>query len=193
MKKARTSYRTGWAKFCGWLLRRLGWTTDNGPAPEKKVIMLGVPHTSIWDFIISYLFYTQFGKVAHVMVKKEFFVWPFKGFLRGCGGIPVDRSSTTSMLKSLIEEMEGAEEFHLAIAPEGTRKPVKRWKSGYHLIAKETGAVVYMSYFDWGTKHIGIGEKVELTDDAKADTKRIQDLYEQMHLTGKNKKGYITH
>lgn len=182
-----------WAKFCGWALRRLGWTTDNGPAPEKKVIMLGVPHTSMADFVISYLFYTQFGKTAHVMIKKEMFFWPLGWILRKVGCIPVDRKSSAVMVRSLITEMEKVDEFHLAIAPEGTRKPVKKWKTGYHLIAREVGCTVYMSYFDWGTKHIGIGKKVELTDDARADTDRIQALYEEMHLVGKNPEGYITH
>ena len=193
MKKMRSTYKPGWARFCGWLLKKLGWTTDNGPAPEKKVVMLGVPHTSIWDFIISYLFYTQFGKVAHVMIKKEFFFWPVGAFLRDCGCIPVDQSSSVAMVKSLIEYMDSVDEFHLAMAPEGTREPVKRWKTGYHLIAKETGATVYMSYFDWKTKHIGIGKPVELTDDARADTQRIQALYEEMGLEGKHPEKYITH
>jgi hypothetical protein len=49
-----------------------------------------------------------------------------------------------------------------------------------------------MGYFDWGTKTIGRGQKVELTDDAKADMARIQDLYEQMHLTAKHPDMYRT-
>ena len=36
------------------------------------------------------------------------------------------------------------------------------------------------------------GEKVELTDDAKADMARIQALYEEMHLVGKHPEMYIT-
>ena len=192
-KAPRTSYSPGWARFCGWLLRRLGWTTDGGPMPEEKAIVLGVPHTSVWDFIISYLFYTQFGRVAHVMVKQEFFFWPIAGFLRGCGCIPVDRSSASAMVRSAITQMEAPGVFHLAIAPEGTREPVKRWKTGCHLIAKETGAALYLGYFDWGTKHVGCGKKFEISDDPKADMQRIQQIYEEMHLVGKHKAKYITH
>lgn len=182
-----------WSKFCGWWLRKKGWTTDGGPIPEKVAIVLGVPHTSVSDFIISYLFYTQFDKVAHVMIKKEFFFWPLGPILRKCGCIPVDRSNSVALVKSLIEEMEKDDEFILAIAPEGTRKPVKKWKTGYHLIAREVGCPVYAGYFDWKTKHVGIGEKFELTDDARADTDRLQAHYEAMHMEGKHKEGYITH
>lgn len=114
-----------WAKFCGWLLKKMGWTTVGGPAPEDKCVILGVPHTSVWDFVVSYLFYTQFDRTAHVMIKKEFFFWPVGVFLRKVGCIPVDRRSAAAMVKSLIEEMEKVDQFHLAIAPEGTRKAVK--------------------------------------------------------------------
>ena len=166
-----------WSKFCGWLLKCMGWTVDNETVvPEDKCIILGVPHTSGWDFVISYLFYSSLGGNAKVMIKKEFFFWPLGGLLRKLGGLPVDRKNAVSMVVSTIHQMKEADVCHLAIAPEGTRKPIKRWKTGFHTIAREVGCSVYMGYFDWKTKHVGWGKKVELTDDARADMKRIQDL-----------------
>ena len=191
MSKIKSTVRPGWAKFCGKLLRRMGWESIGGPMKEKKAIVLGVPHTSVWDFLVSYLFYTQFGKVAHIMIKKEFFFWPLGPILRACGAVPVDRDSAASMVRSLIHEMDQADEFHLAIAPEGTRKAVKRWKTGFHLIARETGATVYVGYYDWGRKRISVGEPVELTDDPKADMQRIYDIYRPMGIQGKHKDGFI--
>ena len=191
MSKIKSTVSPGWAKFCGWLLRRMGWESVGGPMKEKKAIVLGVPHTSVWDFLVSYLFYTQFGKVAHIMIKKEFFFWPLGPILRACGAVPVDRDSAASMVRSLIHEMDQADEFHLAIAPEGTRKAVKRWKTGFHLIARETGATVYVGYYDWGRKRISVGEPIELTDDPKADMQRIYDIYRPMGIQGKHKDGFI--
>ena len=185
---------SGWNKFCGWLLKKMGWTTVGGPVPEKKAIILGVPHTSAKDFIVSYLFYTQFGaQKAYVMIKKEFFFWPIGPIIKKMGGIPVDRSNATALVRSLIAQMEDKDTFILAIAPEGTRKATKKWKTGYHLIAKTAGCPVYLGYFDWGKKRVSAGEKVELTDDARADTERIQAIYETMHLQGKHPEGFITH
>ena len=180
-----------WAKFCGWWLRKKGWTSDSGPMKEPKSIVLGVPHTSTKDFLICYLFYAQSGKLPHIMIKKEFFFWPMGPILRSLGAVPIDRSSNGAMLRSLIYAMESVPEFHLAMAVEGTRKATRNWKSGYHLIAKETGAAVYLGYFDWGTKHIGCGEKFELTDDAKADMQRIYDHYRPMGLQGYHKDQFI--
>jgi len=191
MAKVKSEVPPRWAKFCGWLLRKMGWESVGGPMKEPKAIVLGVPHTTVWDFLVCYLFYTQFGKVAHIMIKKEFFFWPLGPILRACGAVPVERSSAASMVKSLINVMEEVPEFHLAIAPEGTRKPTRNWKSGYHLIARETGATVYLGYYDWGRKRISVGEPFELTDDPKADMKRIYEHYRPLGLQGLHKDKFI--
>jgi len=44
--------------------------------------------------------------------------------------------------KAIIQEMNERKEMHLAITPEGTRKLNKRWKAGFHTIAKATGATM---------------------------------------------------
>jgi 1-acyl-sn-glycerol-3-phosphate acyltransferase len=84
----------------------------------------------------------------------------------------------------MIDIFNSHEKFHLALAPEGTRKAVKRWKLGFHTIAKATGVPVYLGYFDWGRKIIGYGEKFELTDDPMADLREIQKIYKAMDLKG---------
>jgi len=182
-----------WRNFCGWTLRKLGWTAVEPKIPEPKAIILGVPHTTIWDLVISYLYYTSVGGDARVMVKASMFFWPLGPILKAIGAIPINRENPTKMLTSTIHAMNSAEEFHLAMCPEGTRKPIRKWKTGYHTIARQTGASVYLGYFDWGTKRIGRGVKFELTDNAREDTARIQEIYESMHLVGKHNENYLTH
>ncbi len=189
----KTHYGKRWSRLCGWLLRALGWKAVGGPPPEPKAVMLGVPHTSMADFVVAYLFYTSFGEVGHTMIKKELFFWPLGPILRSLGCIPVDRSNAGNLVKSLISEMEQDEFFKLAIAPEGTRKPVRRWKAGALVIAKEAGVPLYAGYFDWRTKTISCGERFILTDDTKADLARLQEYYEKLHLTGKHPGNYLTH
>ncbi|NCC47102.1 MAG: acyltransferase, partial [Bacteroidia bacterium] len=76
------------SKFMLWIL---GWKAMEPPVPEPKCIILGVPHTSAWDFIISFFYYSSMGRTASVMVKKSFFKWPMGPFVRAMGGIPVDK------------------------------------------------------------------------------------------------------
>lgn len=176
----------------GFLLHLLGWKAGEGVVPEKKCVILGVPHTCLADFLISYLYYRSVGGTARIMVKKEFFKGPVGWMMKKLGAVPVDRSNASALVVSLIKHFDEVDTFHLCLAPEGTRKPVHRWKTGYHLIARKVGCPVYLGYFDWGTKTVGRGQKVELTDDARADTDRIQQIYEDMHLTARHPEKYVT-
>ena len=164
----------------------MGWKTINGVMPHKKAIIIGVPHTSAWDFVISYLYYTSVGGIAHIVIKREFFFWPLGYLLRKMGAIPIDRSKGTTVVKQIIKEMNIREQMHLAITPEGTRKLNKRWKAGFHTIAKATGATVYLGFFDFGRKEIGWIETLELTDDAEADIRRMKAYYREKGIVGKH-------
>ncbi len=177
------------------LCKVLGWTRTEPLIPEKKSVVLAAPHTSIWDFAIGYLYYRSLGGHLKVMIKKEAFVFPPVGwFLRSVGGFPIDRKNSGELIRSLIEEMNACEgEFHLVICPEGTRKPVKKWKMGYHTIVTQTGLPLYLSHWDFKTKTVGRGQRFELSSDARGDTDRIQQVYEEMHLTGLHPENYITH
>lgn len=180
-------------KFSAFMLRLLGWKAVGGPAPEKICVILGVPHTCIADFIVSFFFYKSLGHTAHIMIKKEFFFWPVGPLLRALGCIPVDRSNGATVVRSVISAAEAAiGEFHICVAPEGTRKAVKRWKMGYHTIARALDCPVYLGYFDWRTKCVSIGERFDCSDDARGDTERIQALYEDMRLTARHPEKYRT-
>lgn len=170
----------------------MGWTVVGGTVPEKKCIIIGVPHTSAWDFFISWLFYASVGGTANILVKKEFFIWPLGGLLRGMGALPVDRSRGSNVLRQTIQMFKESETMHLAIAPEGTRDKTTRWKAGFHVIAKEADVPVYLGYFDWGRKKVSAGEKFQLTDDANADIRRMKDIYKAQGIKGRFPENFIT-
>ena len=179
-------------KICKLLLKLLGWKVVAGKIPVSKGIIIGVPHTSIWDFVISWIYYTSVGGKASTVIKKEFFFWPMGPILRAMGGIPVDRSKGVSLVKQVIDEFNRRETLHLAITPEGTRKLTKRWKAGFHAIAKATGATIYLAFFDWGRKEIGWYEKFEITDDAQADIRRMKAYYRELGIRGKHPELFTT-
>jgi 1-acyl-sn-glycerol-3-phosphate acyltransferase len=177
--------------FCKAMLKLMGWKVMAPEVPEKKVIIIGVPHTSMWDFVVSWLYYTSVGGEAKIMIKKESFFWPLGVLLRKLGAIPVDRSKgAISLLKQIAEAFNAHEKFHLAIAPEGTRELTKAWKAGFHTIARLTGAVVYLGYYDWGKKEIGWFEPFPITKDAQADIRRMKAFYRTKGLVGKHPERY---
>lgn len=173
----------------------MGWKSVGTIVTEPHCIFLEAPHTSIWDFVIGYLYYRSVGGRLRVMIKKEAFFFPFGYLLKALGGFPIDRKSPQKTIMSIIREMEQHPErtFHLVICPEGTRKAVRKWKTGYHLIASQTGIPVYLTCVDWGQKRTGVFSKFELSGDARADTDRIQAIYEEQGFVGKHPEGYVTH
>ncbi len=171
--------------FSKFILKIMGWKTVGGVATEPKCIIIGIPHTSAWDFVISWLFYTSIGGKATVLVKKEFFFWPVGWFIRKMGGVPIDRSKGANVIRQTIQLFNEREYMHLALTPEGTRERTKNWKAGFHTISTMANVPVYLGSFDWGRKEITIGNKFELSDDSKEDIKRMKDFYREKGVKGK--------
>lgn len=182
------------ARFAAWILKKAGWERIGSYAPEQNVVILEAPHTSVMDFVIGYLYYESMGKHLKVMVKKEFFRGPLGPLLRALGCFPIDRKSPTQTILSVIHELEHNKDgyCHMVMCPEGTRKAISRWKTGYHIIAKGAGVPVYLSMIDWGHKRVGIFSKFELTDNAREDTKRLQGIYGAMDIKARHPKGFVT-
>lgn len=174
------------------MLKILGWKAVGKAAPEPKCIIIGVPHTSAWDFLISYFFYTAIGGHASVLIKKEFFFWPLGWFIKKMGGVPIDRSKGANVIRQTIQLFNEREHLHLALTPEGTRERTKNWKAGFHTIATNANVPVYLGSFDWGKKEITIGHKFDLTDDSKEDIRRMKDFYREKGVTGKYPEKFTT-
>ena len=174
------------------LLKIFGWKTVGGVAPENKCIIIGAPHTSSWDFIISWLYYNVVGGKANVLIKKEFFFWPVSYLLKGMGGVPIDRSKGSNVIRQTIQLFNESEYLHLAISPEGTRKLTKNWKAGFHINAKEANVPIYLGSYDWGKKEVTLGVKFEITDNSKEDIKRMKDFYCEKGVQGRFPENFST-
>ena len=174
-------------KICHFIVTRImGWKLIGQPVPDPKCIILGAPHTSMWDFVVSYLFYTAIGGKANIIVKSDVFKWPLKPILLWAGAIPVNRGKGASFTKHMIETVRKKERIQLAMTPEGTRKATKKWKAGFHTLSRALDIPVYYGFFDWGKKEIGIGEQVLITDNAEADMQRVKQWYIDKGVVGKH-------
>ena len=159
------------------LLRLGGWRMVGAFPDLEKVVLIGAPHSSNWDGIWGYLAKFALGLDIHIFAKRELFWWPLGPLLRRLGVIPVDRSATRGLIEQVLLRFEQNDRFWLGIAPEGTRKPVERWKPGFWKIAKAADVPVLPAYFHYPDKIIGIGDVFHLTDDMDADIARIRAWY----------------
>jgi len=164
-------------RLCRTLLRLAGWRIVLVPPPAAKTVIIGYPHTSNWDFPIAMLWRFATGFAFSWVAKREMFANPLGGMFRRWGGIPLDRSRPQGFIEQVCAEFDRHEVFHLAIAPEGTRKHTDHWKSGFYRIAVTAQVPLGLGFLDWGNKELGIGEWITLSGNRDADLERIRSFY----------------
>ena len=159
-----------WVKASGWRLE--------GELPDvAKLVLIVAPHSSWWDGIFGLLFKVALGADISFMAKRELFRWPLGGLLRRLGGIPIERRVAHDVVEQMVERFGSRERLWLGIEPEGTRKAVVKWKSGFWHIARQAGVPILPGYFDYPRKVIGLGPLFHPTSDKDADLAALRAFY----------------
>lgn len=169
-------------RFTRWIGRsvlRLGGWRMVGEMPDvAKLVLIGAPHSSNWDGIWGFAAKVAMGLDIHVLGKDTLFKWPVVGsVLRALGVIPVDRSNPKGIVDQAAGMLRDADRFWFGLAPEGTRKPVERWKSGFWKIARAADVPVLPVYFHYPDRVIGIGPLWTMTGEFGADMAKIRAWY----------------
>ena len=121
----------------------MGWSIEGTINPKvKHAVIIVVPHTSSFDFILGLLIRSILGLHINYLGKKELFIWPFKYYFRWTGGRPLDRTGGQNKVAAIAQLFRGEKVFRLALSPEGTRKKVKDWRTGFYYIAMEANVPV---------------------------------------------------
>jgi len=158
--------------------RLMGWRLNGTISPDlKKCVMIVVPHTSWVDFFIGVMARGSIGLEMHYVAKKELFLFPFGAWFRWMGGAPLDRSRAENKVDAIAEIFSRREAFRLAIAPEGTRKKVDKWKTGFYYIALKADVPVVAIAFDYGKKEVKIAEPFYPTGNIDNDLKILEKFY----------------
>ena len=163
------------------------WTVVGSKPTARKFIIIVMPHTSGYDFVLGKCFGVLFGIKSKVLVKKEVFFFPVNLLLKAFGCIPVDRSSNRRLTQQLIVEFNRHDEFGLTLTPEGTRGKVKRIRRGFYYIAQATGVPVYLGFIDTCTRRLGLGPEMVITGDFSRDLGQIREFYSGMEGLHKGK------
>jgi 1-acyl-sn-glycerol-3-phosphate acyltransferase len=161
----------------GIILRLMGWKI-NPYVPEnldKCVLVMG-PHTSNWDFVIGRLAFFYLGVKPKIIIKKELFFPPMGWFLRGLGGIPVDRKKKNNMTEYAANLFATNEKLYLLFTPEGTRKYNPNWKKGFYYISKKAQVPIVICYMDYSSKTGGIHSVMDPLDNAEENVTYIKSI-----------------
>lgn len=159
----------------------LGWkvvgNTNFSKDTVKKAVIIAVPHTSWHDFYIGVLLRKILGVKTNFVGKKELFVGPLGWYMRAIGGAPIDRHTKENKVDAIAKLFAERDEFRMTMAPEGTRKKVENWRTGFYYIAKAANVPIIMFTLDFEHKQNKISEPFYPTDDMEADFKFMKEFY----------------
>jgi len=149
----------------------LGWRFLGDVPDIKKAVVILAPHTSNMDFFIACVAKFALRLKASYIMKEEAFFWPFKSWLIGIGGIPIDRSQPTRIVNQVTRAFEQNDKMWVVITPEGTRKKVNKYKTGFVRIALSANVPIIVVGFDYSKKAIVFSKVVNpgADYDAEAD------------------------
>ncbi|MDB9821907.1 1-acyl-sn-glycerol-3-phosphate acyltransferase [Flavobacteriaceae bacterium] len=147
---------------------------------DPKFVIAVVPHTSNWDFFVAIGVRTFLNEPIHFVGKKELFNFLTSGFFKGLGGMPLDRRKNENVVEA-ITRMYGEEEvFRMAIAPEGTRKKVSEWKTGFYYIAKNAGVPILPIALDWENRIMKFHPLFTPTEEKDKDFAYLEGLFKRV-------------
>jgi 1-acyl-sn-glycerol-3-phosphate acyltransferase len=159
------------------VLRTMRWRIEGSFPDRSRFVIIVAPHTSNWDFVIGFAAYLALQIEANWLGKHTLFRGPFGPILRYFGGIPVVRSASTNVVEQYITEFRNRERLIVAIAPEGTRRRVDEWKSGFYRIAVGAGVAIVPVALDFSTRVIRILPPHEPSGDYDADLPRLKSYF----------------
>lgn len=157
----------------------MGWKIEGSFDPDvKKAVVIVVPHTHWHDFPVGVYARRILKTQINFVAKKELFKWPMGVYFRWMGGTPLDRTSGQNKVEAIAQIFKDKPEFRLALAPEGTRKKVDTWKTGYYYIAKAANVPIIAVAFDYSKKTVVINEPYYICGDVDKDTLVLRAKYE---------------
>ena len=158
------------------VLRLGGWRMIGTFPAIPRLVLIAAPHSSNWDGVWGFAAKWRWGWKSRCSASTS--CSGGRGLvMHRLGVIAVDRRAAHGVVDQAAALIQASERIWFVVAPEGTRKPVNRWKTGFWKIARAANVPVLPVYFHYPDKVIGIGPLFEPGDDMAADIARIRYWY----------------
>ena len=158
-------------------LRVSGWRIDGALPNLQKFVVIIAPHTSNWDFLVGVTVMFALGVRPAFLGKDTLFRWPFGVVMRWLGGLPVDRFAPHQVVDQVIARFHESEQLVLALAPEGTRRKLPAWRTGFHFVARGASVPIVPVALDYPRRTIRILAPREAGADVQDDLDALGRLF----------------
>ena len=155
----------------------LGWRFEGAIPDVPSCVIVVAPHTSNWDFVVGMGAILALGLRVHYLGKHTLFRGVLGGLMRWSGGLPVDRAAPGDIIERVIAVMRESGRMFLGLSPEGTRRKVERWKTGFHRLARGAGVPIFPVALDYRSRTVRLLPLFAPSDDVEADVRVLRSLY----------------
>lgn len=100
--------------------------------------------------------------------------------MRWLGGIAIDRSVSADRVSASVAAFKTRDRLVFGVTPEGTRKRVETWKTGFYHVARGAGVPIVPVALDYGRKALVIGPPVVPTGDIDRDMAVLHAFYKDV-------------
>jgi 1-acyl-sn-glycerol-3-phosphate acyltransferase len=159
------------------VLTIMGWRFEGAVPDRPRLVIVVAPHTSNWDFVVGLAAAFALRLRVRFLGKDSLFRPPLGWFMRWAGGIPVKRGSPEGVAEAAVASFRQEPPFYLAIAPEGTRRRVERWKTGFWRIARAAEVPLWTVALDFGRRVVRLDPAFETTTDLASDLAVLQSRF----------------
>ncbi len=162
------------------MLATRGWRIEGNLPAVSKMVLIVAPHTSAWDLAIALATEMALRLEVSFLVKHTLFSWPLGVVLRAFGGIPVDRRARHDIVEQMTRCFDDNEAMILAISPEGTRRQVDQWKTGFYHIARNAGVPIVPTAIDFAQKTVRFGPPLVPAGDQDQEILELRAFFDQV-------------
>lgn len=171
-------------------LKLTGWTMHGVWPGFDKAVLVAAPHTSNWDGLNMLAAAGYYRIKLKWMGKKSLTTGPFGWVIKALGCVPIDRSASHDVVKTMAEVFARVHKMVLAVPPEGTRSAVREWKSGFYRIAVAAQAPIVLSVLDYGRKTMSLAATLIPSGDYETDLALIRTHYAK--AVGKRREKFVS-
>lgn len=150
------------------ILMLMGWRIVGRLPNVERAVLAVAPHTSNMDGLVGISAIQALRLQVRFLAKHTLFEGRLGKLMYWFGGIPVDRQSAQDVVDQTTRVMR-EKAFWLGLAPEGTRKGVERWKTGFYRIAEEMQVPIVVIGFCYQRKQIRVVDALMPSGDMEKD------------------------
>ena len=152
----------------------LGWSIEGRiPHEARRVLVVFLPHTSNWDFVIGWFFICAEKIRITIFGKDQFYVFPLTYAYRYFKVVPIKRNKSQNFVKQAAALYDNDAALWTAMAPEGTRSYRESLKSGYYYFAREAGIQILTVGPDFKNKKLIVEPLRDPADSFEQDAQQL--------------------